>query len=69
MEELIKLVSEEAGIPEDKAQKATETVIAFLKDKLPEPMGSQLEGALDNPEVLKGAESLLKQGLGFLKNK
>lgn len=69
MDDLVKLVSKEANIPEEKAQKATETVIAFLKEKLPEPMASQIEGALDNPEVLKGAESLLKQGLGFLKNK
>ena len=46
MDELIKLVTEKAGISEDQAAKAVEAVMGFLKDKLPGPIASQVEGVL-----------------------
>lgn len=46
MEALIKMVAERAGIDEGAAQKAIEVVIEQLKDKLPGPMGDQVEGLL-----------------------
>jgi uncharacterized protein (DUF2267 family) len=51
MDELIKLVTEKVGISEDQAKQAVETVMGFLKDKLPEPIGSQVESALSGGEL------------------
>jgi len=63
MDEVIKLVVEKTGIPEATAKTAVETVLGFLKDKLPEPIGSQLDGLLEG----EGIESLLGGGgLGAL---
>jgi len=46
MEELVKLVSEKAGISSDQAMAAIETVLGFLKDKLPAPIAAQVDGLL-----------------------
>lgn len=46
MEELIKLVSEKAGISSDQAKAAVETVLGFLKERLPEPIAAQVDGLL-----------------------
>ena len=46
MNELIRMVSERAGIPEDAARKAVQTVIGFLKDRLPAPIAGQIDGVL-----------------------
>ena len=51
MDELIKLVSQKTGIPEATARTAVETVIGFLKDKLPEPLAGQLENLLEGGDV------------------
>jgi hypothetical protein len=51
MDELVKLVTEKAGISEAQAQQAVETVMGFLKDKLPEPIASQVEGLLSGGEM------------------
>lgn len=46
MDELIKRVTKKVGISEDQAKQAIETVMKFLKDKLPAPIASQVEGVL-----------------------
>jgi hypothetical protein len=46
MDELIKLVSSKAGITEGQAKQAVETVIGFLKEKLPDPIAKQVDGLL-----------------------
>jgi len=46
MEELIQLVSEKAGISSDQAKAAIETVLGFLKERLPEPIAAQVDGLL-----------------------
>jgi uncharacterized protein (DUF2267 family) len=51
MDELIKLVTQKTGISKDQAQAAVETVLKFLKDKLPGPVGSQIEGVLSGGGV------------------
>ena len=53
MDELVKLVSKKTGIPEATAKTAVETVLNFLKQKLPAPIASQIDavvsgGGLDN---------------------
>ncbi len=46
MDELIKLVTQKTGISADQAKTAVDTVIKFLKDKLPKPVASQIDGVL-----------------------
>ncbi len=43
MQEIVRMVADKTGIPEDKARQATETVIGYLKDKLPPAVSSQLD--------------------------
>lgn len=42
MDELLELVQEKAGISADQAKKAVDTVMDFMKDKLPAPLASQV---------------------------
>lgn len=46
MEELIKTVSGKADISEGQAKSAIDTVVSFLKDKLPGGIGGQVESFL-----------------------
>ena len=69
MDELVKAISEQAGIPEEQAQKAAAAAMSFLKDKLPAPLASQLESALDNPGVTKSATDMISTGLGMFGKK
>ncbi len=61
MDELVKLVVKKTGIPEETAQKVVETVLDYLKDKLPAPFA----GMIDNFFEGEGAGDLL-EGLGDL---
>jgi uncharacterized protein (DUF2267 family) len=63
MDELIKLVTTKAGISEAQAKKAVETVLGFLKDKLPGPLADQIDGLLKGNvgDVTKGLGGLLKK--------
>ena len=68
MEELVKLVSQKTGLSEDKAKTAVETVVGFLKDKLPAPIAGQIDGLLGGADVSKGLGGLGK-GLGGILGK
>jgi hypothetical protein len=46
MKDLVKMVSQKAGISEPIAKIAVETVLAQLKKKMPKGMGDQLESLL-----------------------
>lgn len=46
MDELIKTVSQKANISPEQAKAAVETVLDFLKSKLPAPISSQIDGLL-----------------------
>lgn len=47
MDELIKKVTDKIGVTPDQAKTAIETVLGFLKDKLPAPVASHLDGVLN----------------------
>jgi uncharacterized protein (DUF2267 family) len=51
MDELIKQVSQKANISPDQAKSAVDTVLAFLKDKLPAPLADQVKAALSGQQV------------------
>ena len=46
MNDIINQVAQKAGINPDQARTAVETVVGFIKDKLPAPLASQVEGLL-----------------------
>ena len=46
MNEVIQRLIEKTGLPEDKAATAVQTVIGFLKEKLPGPLGSQIDSVV-----------------------
>lgn len=46
MQELINQITSRTGVSEEQAQQAISIVFSFVKDKLPEPIASQIEGYL-----------------------
>ncbi|MCC7452098.1 MAG: DUF2267 domain-containing protein [Anaerolineae bacterium] len=62
MDELVKLISQKAGISEDQARSAAQTILDFLKQKLPAPVFSQIEGLLSS----SGKIDDLAKGIGGL---
>jgi hypothetical protein len=46
MNEIIQRLIDKTGIPEDKATIAVDTVVNFLKEKLPAPLAGQLDGLM-----------------------
>jgi hypothetical protein len=62
MDELIKLVAKKTGLPPDKAKVAVDTVINFLKTKLPPNIAGQLDALLAGGNL----QDNLTKGLGGL---
>jgi hypothetical protein len=46
MDEIVRLVAERTGIGEDQARTAVETVVGYIKEKLPAPIAGQVDNAL-----------------------
>ena len=46
MDEIVKQVAERAGVSEEVARRAVETVVAVLKERLPAPLAGQIDAAL-----------------------
>ena len=62
MDQLVKLVQERVGLSEAQARQAAETVVGFLKQKLPAPIAGQIDAVLGNEGAMGGAADALKQG-------
>jgi uncharacterized protein (DUF2267 family) len=61
MDQIVDLVSEKAGISKDQAKTAVDTVLDFIKERLPAPLSGQLESLLegaDNMDLDKGKDLL-----------
>jgi hypothetical protein len=54
MQQLINQVTQRTGIPEDKARAAVDTVVGYLKQHLPGPVASQLDGAVSGEGAQAG---------------
>lgn len=65
MEELVKRVSEKAGISEEQARSAVDTVAEFLKERVPAPYSSYIDGFMSG-EGGGGGLGGLAGGLGGL---
>ncbi|HEY0006105.1 MAG TPA: hypothetical protein VGB17_15100 [Pyrinomonadaceae bacterium] len=48
MDELIKRVSEKTGLSDEKARDAVNTVMGFLKERLPGPIAGQVDNVLNS---------------------
>jgi hypothetical protein len=66
MEELIKLVSQKTGLSAEQSKMAVDTVVGFLKAKLPAPIASQVDGVLNGGGVASAVSALSGGGLGGL---
>jgi len=64
MEDLIKSIIDKTGIPADKARSAAETVIGYIKNKLPAPIAGQIDnvigGGKGDDDISKGTKSILR---------
>jgi hypothetical protein len=64
MEELIKKIVNKTGIPADKARAAAETVIGYIKSKLPGPVSGQIDNVLKGEQggddIISGAKKILR---------
>ena len=56
MDDLIKTIQEKTGLPVDKAQDVIETVVGFIADKLPGPIGDQVKGFLGGDDGDDGGD-------------
>ncbi len=45
--ELVKMVANKIGVSEDKANTAVETVLGYVKDKLPQPIANQVNNVIE----------------------
>ncbi|HEX6480888.1 MAG TPA: hypothetical protein VF043_18765 [Ktedonobacteraceae bacterium] len=63
MDELINLITEKTGIPHDTAKQAADVVIGFLKQKLPAPVGSQIDKVV-GMQVPAGSANRTQEAMG-----
>lgn len=66
MDELINQVVQKAGISQDQARTAVNTVVGFLKGRLPQPIASQLDNVLGGQSGSGDITSRADQALGGL---
>jgi uncharacterized protein (DUF2267 family) len=65
VDELIKQVSSRSGISQDQAQQAVDTVLDFIRQRLPAPAMAQLETAL-NSDMAANVANQIGQQVGNL---
>lgn len=65
MDQLIDQIVQKTGTSRDQASHAAQSVVAFLKDKLPGPIASQLDGVLGG-QGAGGIAGQAQQALGGL---
>ena len=65
MHELIQQLKSRVGLNDDQAQSSIQTVVEFLKQRLPGPVASQLDSAISGG----GVESLKDKAAGIFGKK
>lgn len=68
MDELVGMVAKKAGISESQAKKAVDTVIGFLNDRLPAPIGGHLDDYVEG-NISQDTIDQVTKGLGGLLGK
>jgi hypothetical protein len=64
MNEIVQRLIERTGLPEDKAAAAVETVVGFLKEKLPAPVASQIDSLVSGGSGMADKLGGMGSGLG-----
>lgn len=64
MNEMIQRLIDKTGLPEDKATMAVETVIDFLKERLPGPVASQIDSLMSGQSGMADRLGSIGAGLG-----
>ena len=69
MDELIAAIAEKTGLPVEKAKDAAQAALDFIKEKLPDPIASQIDGFLSGnaggiSDAIGGVTDKLKGMLG-----
>ncbi|MFO7323668.1 MAG: hypothetical protein DIU68_018220 [Chloroflexota bacterium] len=64
MDELVKLVASKTGLSEDLARTAVNTVLDFLKQRLPEPLAGQIDSVIAGGGASTGGLGGILGGLG-----
>ncbi len=60
MDELVALVAEKTGLSPELSQTAAETVLDFLKARLPEPLPGQIDTVLGRSSTSSGEDAANK---------
>jgi hypothetical protein len=68
MDELIKQVSAKTGISEEQARGAVETVLGFLKTRLPAPLAGQIDNVIGGGESSAGGLTDIAKKAGGIFN-
>ena len=56
MNELVQIVQQKTGLSPDMAQRVVDTIVGYLKTKLPEPMAAGLDSLLSGGEPATGGD-------------
>ncbi len=62
MDELVNVVSQKTGLPPDQAKAAVDTVVNYIKARLPGPVAAQVDAALKGGgmgDIAKGLGGML----------
>jgi hypothetical protein len=68
MDELVSLVVEKTGISEEQAQGAVDTVLDYLKEKLPAPIAGQIDNFIAGGGSSGSMEDITKDVGGLFGN-
>ena len=68
LDELVNRVAERTGLPPEQARTAAETVIGFLKERLPAPIAGALDSAVGQRGGENSSSGMLNQAGGMLGN-
>jgi hypothetical protein len=63
-QELVRMVAEKTGLPEEKARTAAETVIGYLKQNLPATVSNQLDNISSGGRAGVGELGKAAEGIG-----
>ena len=66
MDELLKRVSEKTGLGPDQSKAAVESVLGFLKEKLPAPLAASLDSVIGGGAGGEGLTGKASAALGNL---
>lgn len=68
IDELVNRVAERTGLPPEQARTAAETVIGFLKERLPAPLAGAVDAATQSDGNETNAEGIANQAQGIFGN-